>query len=455
MSLQQSTTIIEVSALQLSEYCSKTEPQGLATEITRLIDKQTLTAGTRLPTVRSFAASMDVSLNTIAATWSILRDAGYIETHRRGGSFVTRRSSPAWQPDAESFSVNLSHASGDPAMRPDLSKALSYGLASPALHAASLEYIIPPLKQCAAEAWPFSAEEWMIAGASSESILLAVSAVCEPGTKIAVEQPTSSRLLKILSLLNITPVGVAWDEEGPALKALEQALEQGVSAFIYQPRSHLPLGRTVTAERAQSLADILKHHPDVTVIEDDPLGPLSAETPASVGRWLPGQTTLVRSYCKAFGLDLRTSIIGGNAKHIAAIRLKRSHGLGIISRILQGALYYLLTEVSALDKMADVRQIYAQRRQILQRELRQKGITFNDGQSGLLLWIAVDNEARVIASLAAKNILVSEGSRHYIFPTTPHIAINIATLPEHEEQIVIIADRIASSLLTSDKGLFD
>ncbi|PWC19533.1 aminotransferase class I/II-fold pyridoxal phosphate-dependent enzyme [Brenneria corticis] len=453
--MQQMGSILEVSAEQLRESCTKTESQGLASELMRLIDNKQLLTGTRLPTVRSFAASMGLSLNTIAATWSILRNAGYIETYRRGGTYVMKRSAESWHADAESVSVNLSHASGDPALRPDLSQALSYGLAAPGLHGASLEYIIPSLKSLAIDAWPFAANDWMIAGASSESILLAVSAVCEPGMSIAVEQPTSSRLLKILSLLRVNAVGVPWDEQGPSVEGLQHALDEGVVAFIYQPRSHLPLGRTVTAAQAKRLANVLRRYPDVKIIEDDPLGPLSTATPASVGCWLPDQTVLVRSFCKAYGLDLRTSIIGGNAQHIAAIRQKRSCGLGMISRILQGALYYLLTDSASLEKMEDIRRIYAQRRHIFQSALREQGIRFDEKQTGLLLWVPVDNEARVIASLAQKNILVCEGSRHFIAPAAPHIAINITNLPSHAEPITQIAREIAASILTVDKGFFD
>lgn len=455
MSVQQPISNLEVSAEQLRERCTKKDSQGISSEIIQLVEEQFLLPNTRLPTVRSFATSMNVNVNTIAAAWSHLRDAGYIETRRRGGSFVVEGTKAVWAPNGGSQSINLSHSSGDPTLRPDLSDALSFGLSLPGLHAADLEYIIDPLKTCAVQQWPFEAEGWMIAGASSESILLAVSAICSPGMKIAVEQPTSSRLLKILALIEVEAVGVNWDEQGPGLKALEAALETGVAAFIYQPRSHLPLGLTVTPSRAESLAKILARHPDIAIIEDDPLGPLSAATPASIGYWLPQQTLLVRSFCKAFGLDLRTSIMGGSAKHIAAIRKKRSSGIGMISRILQGALYYLLTDIDSLEKTEAVRNLYAARRHILERVLTQQGVTFKPYQTGLLLWLSVDSEARVIGSLAAKNILVSEGSRYFIKPSTPHIAINIATLPSDESQITAIGMQISTTLLNLEQTSFD
>lgn len=455
VNIQQINEVLTVSAEQLSALCSKSEPQALANEIMMLIDRKSLSPGTRLPTVRSFAASMEIGTNAAAAVWSILRDAGYIETHRRGGSFVAAQQAPVNATNHDDIGVNLSHASGDPSQYPDLSQALSHGLNTSNLHGASLDYIIPPLRDHAAQAWPFSAEEWMVAGASSESVLLAVSALCPAGSNIAVEQPTSSRLLRILSLLKVEPVGVPWDEQGPDLQALEAALNQQVTAFIYQPRSHLPLGRSVSASRIQAMSQLLKNYPSVTVIEDDPLGPLADVDAVSIGKWLPQQTTLVRSYCKAFGLDLRSSIIGGSAKHIAAIRLKRSEGIGIISRILQGALHFLLTDVTSQSRMEEVRGRYALRRRLLQHALIHRGVTFNDQQNGLLLWLPVDNEARVVSALAAKNILVSEGSRHFIHADQPHIAVNIAVLPAEDHHIAAIAKNIATVLLNKRHDVFD
>lgn len=455
VSIQQGNELVEVSAEQLSRLCSKKEPQALASEIVLLIEQQTLMAGARLPTVRSFALSMTMGTNAVAAVWSMLRDGGYIETHRRGGSFVARRQQVFQPVTLETHGVNLSHASGDPRFYPDLSLALNHGLTTSNLHGASLDYIIPPLRDHAAQVWPFSAEEWMVAGASSESVLLAVSAICPPGSKIAVEQPTSSRLLRILSLLKVELVGVDWDAQGPALPALKAALDHQVVAFIYQPRTQLPSGRTVSAERIQAMSRLLKEYPAVTVIEDDPLGPLADVESVSIGQWIPQQTTLVRSYCKAFGLDLRSSIIGGSARHIAAIRIKRSEGIGIISRILQGALHFLLTDMASQTRMREVRERYSQRRSCLQQELMKRGVVFGSEQKGLLLWLPVDNEARVVSALASKNILVSEGSRHFIQAEQPHIAVNIAVLPSEEDQITVIAKHIAAVILNKRQDIFD
>ncbi|WP_147377785.1 hypothetical protein [Mesorhizobium waimense] len=54
-------------------------------------------------------------------------------------------------------------------------------------------------------------------------------------------------------------------------------------AFVYQPRAHLPLGLSMSNDRAEARAGILQRYPEVGIIEDDPLGPLCGTPAASVG----------------------------------------------------------------------------------------------------------------------------------------------------------------------------
>ncbi|WBL20218.1 hypothetical protein [Citricoccus sp. NR2] len=102
----------------------------------------------------------------------------------------------------------------------------------------------------------------------------------------------------------------------------------------------------LSAGRAEELADLLDGT-DVNVVEDDVLGPLSPVPVRTLGRRLPDQTIRVQEYCRAFGIDLRTSVIGG-ARHLvdAAIH-QRSGGVASNSRLLQDTLAALLADERA------------------------------------------------------------------------------------------------------------
>lgn len=53
------------------------------------ISDGTLTAGTKLPTVRQLADDLGLAVNTVARTYRELEAAGLVETRGRGGTVVT------------------------------------------------------------------------------------------------------------------------------------------------------------------------------------------------------------------------------------------------------------------------------------------------------------------------------------------------------------------------------
>ena len=63
--------------------------EQLRAQLAQQINDRTLAVGTRLPTIRSLAADLDLAVNTVGRAYRELEEAGLIETHRRAGSFVT------------------------------------------------------------------------------------------------------------------------------------------------------------------------------------------------------------------------------------------------------------------------------------------------------------------------------------------------------------------------------
>lgn len=443
-----------VDAEWLAKACLSREPNGIAQSIIHLITSGELRPGARLPTVRNLAIEFAVSASTIANVWAKLRSEGFVDTRRRGGTYIIEPRPVSAKRDLP-LQLDLSTASPDPALQFDLAPALIAGLKVNNLHSAELDYVIEPLVKYAESSWPFSASAWTITGASSESILVSLSAIAKPGSVIAVEQPTTPRLLQIMSLLGITGIGVEWDHEGPVVSSLASALAQKPVAFIFQPRAHLPLGLSMSAARAKELADVLKNHPNVHIIEDDPLGPICSTPAESLGKWLPERTILVRSFCKAFGLDLRSSIIGGSPSHIAAIRQSRASGLGMGSRILQGALLHILTDPDYQNRMDEIRQEYILRRAELVRCLDLSDSDRQKPGDGLCVWLPVHDELQMVSALASKNVLVGSGNRYYLQEGPPHIAIHIGTLSRENGMIQAVAGLLNTASISATPVLFD
>ncbi|PWC16713.1 PLP-dependent aminotransferase family protein [Brenneria corticis] len=444
-----------VDAEWLAKVCLSREPSGIAQSIIHLINTRELMPGARLPTVRDLAVKLDVSSSTIANVWAKLRSEGFVDTRRRGGTYIIERMGVPEERRDLPLQLDLSTASPDPALQFDLAPALIAGLKVNNLHSAELDYVIEPLAKYAESSWPFPASDWIITGASSESILVSLSAVAKPGSVVAVEQPTTPRLLQIMSLLGIIGIGVEWDHEGPQVASLESALEKKPVAFIFQPRAHLPLGLSMSVARAKELADVLKHHPNVRIIEDDPLGPICSTPAESIGKWLPERTILVRSFCKAFGLDLRSSIIGGSPSHIAAIKQSRASGLGMGSRILQGALLHILTDPDYRNRMDEIRQEYILRRAELVGCLDLSDSDRQKPGDGLCIWLPVHDELQIVSTLASKNVLVGSGNRYYLQEGPPHIAIHIGNLSRANGMIQSVAALLNTARISVAPVLFD
>jgi DNA-binding transcriptional MocR family regulator len=223
------------------------------------------------------------------------------------------------------------------------------------------------------------------------------------------------RLLDILEDLGVRIVPVLSDEQGPMPESLREALQERPAAFLFQPRLHSVTGQTVTAARMEALGDILTAS-DALIIEDDGIADISAEKPVSLGARFPDRTIRILSYSKTLGPDLRLAVLSGSAAIIEQIQSYRAFSAGWTSRMLQGAVAWLLKDVETSDRVAQARVIYQDRRDRLAFELSSRGIQTSSG-SGLCLWVPVESEPFAMVTLAARNIAVVPGSKFSILPS--------------------------------------
>lgn len=437
---------------------------GIVAAVAQMIESGRLAHGARLPTVRDFALQLGVSPSTVATAWSVLRGQGLIDTQRRRGTLViSKQAAPApvqpanWLHATEpswSF-VDLSRGSGDPALQPNLAQALQAGLevsqlAGTHLNPVEQVHIISELRDAVVPTWPCVPQRWTTTGGSTEGVLLALQVTLRGGDKVAIENPTSPRLLSLLTLLEIEPIAVRCDDQGPLPASLAQALSQGAKAFVLQLRAQVPTGFAVTRERRDALTAVLVQYPEVSVVEDDHLGLVSDAPAFSLSEPLPDRSLTVRAYCRAFGVDLRMSIIGGAARLIQAIEDYRSDRVAVTSRILQGALANLLVAEHALATLANARATYARRRQLLAKALSARGLNVREG-TGLSLWLAVDDETSAIVHLATQGVVLGSGSACFVGggaegDHAPHIRVAISRLPDDPARIDALAQLIGAGI---------
>lgn len=429
----------------LAEQLNTPTIRAIAMDIATLIREKRIAIGSQLPSVRELAEALGVSPATISAAWSQLRRQQVISGRGRTGMWV---SGQHMSPRPERFEkignfgdnilADLTLSAPDPALLPDLSAALQYGASVANLNSYQRTSIIPELEQAVRPRWPYVADAFITADGGFDGLYLVLQALLFPGSTVAVESPTAARVLDMIDHIGMEAVMVECDEQGPIPASLQQALAQKPMAFIYQPRTHSHSGHAVSLTRMTEMAALLAAYETLLIVEDDGVGELSAHPAISLGKHFPERTLHIRSFSKAYGPDLRLAVMSGTTSHIAQIQAFRNFRSGWSSRILQGALSYLLTDASTQYGIAHAREVYHQRRQKLVDALARRGIYVPDNDS-LCVWLPVPSERYALVTLAARGIAVQPGERAGM-KNGQYIRLSICQLPEH------LADTIAEAV---------
>ncbi|MBU9477043.1 PLP-dependent aminotransferase family protein [Burkholderia multivorans] len=433
------------SIAMLAQHIGDRTTRGIAMEMAALIRSGTLPVGTQLPPVRELAEALGVSPATISAAWGELRSYNVISGQGRTGVWVTGDNA---SPHPQRFEIvnaigehivaDLSLAHPDPALMPDLARALREGLSAPHLNEYRHLPILAPLREAAEKRWPYRPEAMLATNGGFEALLLTLQTLLRPGVVVALEDPTTARILDMLEFLKVNVVPVRCDSEGPIPDALRHVLKRKPAAFIYQPRTHSTTGTVVSYARREALAKLLEDS-DTIVIEDDGLGDISGHPPASLGTRFPNRTVHILSYSKAYGPDLRVAVLSGSREIVDRIQSFRNFGARWTSRILQGAAAWMLGDANVESQVIKAREVYTERRNALLTALRERRIDTNS-HDGLAVWIPVESEQFAVLTMAARGIAVLSGSRCCVENRQSHIRVAIGQLTQNVD---VVSDAIA------------
>jgi DNA-binding transcriptional MocR family regulator len=366
----------------------------IAESVERGIREGELTAGTRLPTVRSLASHSGISTATVASAYRELRRRGLVAGAGRLGTTIAPRvpPSPRGRPIVPPGVVDLLSGNPDPDLLPDLGAAF-----------ASLPH---------------------------EPVQLALMAHVRSGDRIAVEDPCYPGIIDLASALGLTVMPVAIDDRGPSPEGLARALRAGAVACAVTPRAQNPYGAAIDAERAEELRGVLAGHPSVLVLEDDHAFDITerrCHTLCEPGR---ARWAHLRSVSKSLGPDLRLAIMSGDATTVARVEGRRLLAAGWVSHLLQRLVVHLWTDPDEAARAASVAATYSRRREAVRSALHARGIE-SHGRSGLNIWIPVAHEDATVAALQERGWGVLAGDRFRI--ASPRgIRVTISRLQPHD-----------------------
>ncbi|MFD4367551.1 aminotransferase class I/II-fold pyridoxal phosphate-dependent enzyme [Rhodococcus sp. NPDC058521] len=440
--------------LQALESSSPHTSESVRTVTAQLIRDGDLAAGVRLPTVRELAQHCGLSTRTVVNAWGELRKHGLIATNRRGGTVVVWRSE---DPGRSLTARDLLTGSPDYDLLPDLAPAMLAGLRTDQLNRPGRDYITEGLRDAVVDGWPFDAEAFVVAGGGSEGLFLAVDAVAPSGSLIAVEEPVMPGFLDTLRDVGYDVVGIESDENGAVPDSLAAALERGPSVVVLQPEGAYAALGTMSEQRAAELAAVLSAGRSLPwIVEDDAVGPLARSQAPSLGNHFPEHCVRVRSYCKAFGMDIRTCVIGGSAELVEQAIHARVHGIAANSRILQNALAHLITDGATSALIETVRERYSARRAGLLSALADRGVTAKSGINSLVIWVDVADEQGALLSLARSGVIVGSAAKSHVGQSRRGaVRVAVPQLPDDAAGVTELADLLASAADSTQREFLD
>jgi DNA-binding transcriptional MocR family regulator len=277
------------------------------------IDDRIVRLGTRLPSIRRFAAARRVSRHTVVEAYERLVALGYVQA-RRGSGFYVRPRPAGPSPGERAGGAAAGRDARPPATGVDTAWLLRNlfrdlppenmpggGLLPPewldsalvSRHArgvtlvagrAWLGYGTPqgylPLRQqlsvkLAADEIPAEPEQIITTAGVTQALDLVARHLLRPGDAVLVDDPGWFVMFASFAALGARVIGVPRRAAGPDLDALPGVLaEHRPKLFVLSSIVHNPTGTSMTAPVAHALLRMAREH-DVTLVEDDIYGDLS------------------------------------------------------------------------------------------------------------------------------------------------------------------------------------
>ncbi|PKL26198.1 MAG: hypothetical protein CVV47_03450 [Spirochaetae bacterium HGW-Spirochaetae-3] len=274
-----------------------------------LIENGVLAKNERLPSLREFASSFRVSINTARSAYDVLERERYVRTVPQSGYYVTDRVAVSELSPVDALSLDprevglgaiASAMAASGAERPaGIDVGLSY-LARDLIPANTLRLFtddahrfhrnmpfpllaphgyVPLRQQIALHSLsiglPVKPESVIVTSGCQESIYVALQAVAPTDAFVAVEDPAPFSVLRILEALRLRPIEIPCSGDGGmSLEALAFALDRYPVAAVVTNGSFMnPTGALMPDEKKRELVRISSSR-NVPIIEDDSVGDL-------------------------------------------------------------------------------------------------------------------------------------------------------------------------------------
>ncbi len=383
-----------------------TEPlhAQIASALAEAIDSGQLAPDTRLPSIRSLAALLEVNNVTIVTAYRNLEQLGYVWSKVGSGTFV--RPAPPAETTRQIYiphnGINFASATPTPEIFPvaDFQRLLNKVLDRDGGHAFGYQESQgwPPLREAMQEYLISNGihtpvENIHIISGGQQGIDLAAKILANPGDTIFVEGPTYHGAIASFQSRGARIVAIPLEKDGPNLKELRQQLRRHKPRLFYvMPNFQNPTGYSYSTQKKQALLDLAREH-QFFIVEDDYLSELSFDhTSRQPLKAMDSkdQVMYIKSFSKILMPGLRLGLT------IAPAPL--NHGIGAAkqfsdissSGLLQRTLDLYLREKTWHQHIQAMQKFYSARCQAALKALAEylpQEVRFTAPGGGLHLWL--------------------------------------------------------------------
>lgn len=383
------------------------------------IANRALGPGDRLPSVRQFAETMDVSPSTVVEAYDRLEAEGVIRARRGSGFYVTGANlppmalaemGPSRERNVDPFWVSRQSLDADPSVlkpgcgwlpadwmpnaalrrglralgRADDTVLSDYGSTRGSL---ALRRLL--LGRFADEGITATADQIILTASGTQAIDLICRLLLRPGDAVLVDDPCYFNFQALLRAHQVRIIGVPFTPSGPDTSAFERALiDENPRLYITNSALHNPTGASISPQTAHRVLSAAAIH-GLTIIEDDIFADFE---PALSPRLaiLDGLSRVIRigSFSKTLSASVRCGYIAARADWIEGlVDLQVATSFGGPSPVATELIAGVLAGGGYRKHMDEVRQRLARARKAAIDQLAPLGfVPWIIPRGGFYLW---------------------------------------------------------------------
>jgi len=413
--------------------------------VRRKISSRALVAGEKLPSIRGFATTMQVSPSTVVDAYDRLAAEGVITARRGSGFYVADSTQPftitdvgprvdraidpfwvsrqsldantdtlkpgcGWLP-AEWMPVAPMRRALRKLARADDALLIDYGTTRGTLNLRRLL-----ARQFADEGLTINLDQILLTSSGTQAIDLVCRLLLRSGDTVLVDDPCYFNFQALLRAHPIKIISVPFTRDGPDTALFEQALIQHrPRLYITNSALHNPTGATTSARVAHKVLKLASDH-DLTIVEDDIFAGLLPEPTLHLAS-LDGLDRVIRigSFSKTLSASVRCGYITARPDWIEAlIDLQVATNFGGPSPIAAELIHTVLSDGSYRKHLEALRERLARCRREAASKLTNIGIKpWLMPRGGFYLWCQLPDSvdaAGLARAALSDNIVLAPGN---------------------------------------------